>query len=160
MDMIGERTILAPRAKVWEALNDPLVLQVAIPGCTELTKTSDVSFEATVVQKIGPVKATFVGAVELSNIVIGQSYRIDGEGKGGVAGFASGGADVNLEDVNGGTRLRYSVNAKVSGKLAQLGSRLIDSVAAKLADSFFDKFQEKLERLPTGSAGAEFAEET
>jgi len=145
MEMTGERVIAAPRAVVWEALNDPDILQATIPGCRELSKTSETSFEATVVQKVGPVKATFKGAVELSNIVSGESYRIDGEGKGGVAGFANGGADVRLDDVEGGTRLSYVVNAKVGGKLAQIGSRLIDSLAMKLAEEFFVRFQEEIE---------------
>ena len=154
MEMTGERTIAAPRARVWEALNDPAVLQATIPGCKELAKTSDTTFEATVVQKVGPVKATFKGAVELSDIVEGESYRIDGEGKGGVAGFANGGADVRLEDVEGGTRLVYAVNAKVGGKLAQIGSRLIDSFASKLSEDFFTRFQEQVEGPAAETADA------
>lgn len=149
MEMTGERMIAAPRAKVWDALNDPVILQATIPGCRDLQKTSDTSFEATVVQKVGPVKATFKGAVELSDIVAGESYRIDGEGKGGVAGFAHGGADIRLDDVEGGTRLSYAVNAKVGGKLAQIGSRLIDSLTMKLADDFFVRFQEQVEEKPS-----------
>lgn len=152
MEMMGERTIAAPRARVWDALNDPDVLKATIPGCKELAKTSDTTFEATVVQKVGPVKATFKGAVALSNIVEGASYRIDGEGKGGVAGFANGGADVRLEDVEGGTRLTYAVDAKVGGKLAQMGSRLIDSFAAKLSEEFFTRFQEQVEGPATDPA--------
>lgn len=145
MEMSGERLIAAPRARVWEALNDPKVLEATIPGCKELSKTSDTTFEATVVQKVGPVKATFKGAVELSDIVPGESYRIDGEGKGGVAGFANGGADIRLTDVEGGTLLSYAVDAKVGGKLAQIGSRLIDSFASKLSEDFFTRFQEQVE---------------
>ena len=155
MEMTGERIIAAPRLRVWQALNDPDVLQASIPGCKDLAKTSDTSFEATVVQKVGPVKATFKGAVELSDIVEGVSYRIDGEGKGGVAGFANGGADIRLEDAEGGTRLIYAVDAKVGGKLAQLGSRLIDSFAAKLSEDFFTRFQEQIEGPATESAEAD-----
>ena len=145
MEMTGERMIAAPRNRIWDALNDPDVLAATIPGCKDLTKTSETTFEATVVQKVGPVKATFKGAVELSNIDPGVSYRIDGEGKGGVAGFASGGADVRLEDAEGGTRLIYAVDGKVGGKLAQIGSRLIDSFATKLANDFFTRFQDVVE---------------
>ncbi len=145
MQMSGERTIAADRATVWSALNDPDVLKACIPGCQEMEKTSPTSFEATVTQKIGPVRATFHGAVELTDIVEGESYRIDGKGKGGAAGGASGGASVRLEDVAEGTKLAYDVDAKVTGKLAQLGSRLIDGFAKKFADDFFDRFKSEVE---------------
>jgi hypothetical protein len=145
MEMTGERVIAAPRMEVWKALNDPDVLKACIPGCQEMEKTSDTSFAATVKQKVGPVSATFKGAVELSDIVEGESYRISGEGKGGAAGFAKGGAAVKLEDVDEGTRLTYDAEAKVGGKLAQLGSRLIDGFAKKMADQFFDRFKAELE---------------
>lgn len=145
MELNGTITIAADRATVWSALNDPEVLKACIPGCTELTGTPAEGFEAKVTQKVGPVKANFAGAVTLSDIVEGVSYNISGEGKGGAAGFAKGGADVALADVDGGTDLTYHVDAKVGGKLAQLGSRLIDSFAKKMADQFFERFQQVVE---------------
>ncbi|HET7409503.1 MAG TPA: carbon monoxide dehydrogenase subunit G [Paracoccaceae bacterium] len=145
MQMSGERTIAADRAAVWSALNDPEVLKACIPGCQEMTKTSDTTFEAKVAQKVGPVRATFAGEVELTDIVAGESYRIDGKGKGGAAGGASGGAAVRLKDVAEGTKLSYDVDAKVTGKLAQLGGRLIDGFAKKFADDFFDRFKAQIE---------------
>ncbi|MGF1446147.1 MAG: CoxG family protein [Pikeienuella sp.] len=145
MEMSGERVIEADRAKVWEALNDPEILKACIPGCQSMEKTSETGFEAVVKQKVGPVSATFKGAVELSDIVVGESYKISGEGKGGAAGFAKGGADVRLEDVEDGTKLSYAAEAKVGGKLAQLGSRLIDGFAKKMADQFFDRFKSEVE---------------
>ncbi len=157
MEMSGERVIEAERAKVWEALNDPEVLKACIPGCQEMEKTSDTSFAATVKQKVGPVLATFKGAVELSDIVEGESYKISGEGKGGAAGFAKGGADVKLEDVPEGTKLSYAAEAKVGGKLAQLGSRLIDGFAKRMADQFFDRFKAEVEGPKEAEAPAETA---
>ncbi len=142
MEMSGEQRIPAPRQKVWEALNDPEVLKSSIPGCQELTKTDEGGFEAKVKAKVGPVTATFTGAVELSNIDPPNGYTISGEGKGGVAGFAKGGADVKLAEEGGETLLSYTVNAQVGGKLAQIGSRLIDSTAKKMASQFFTKFSE------------------
>jgi len=144
MDMTGEYRIGAPRATVWAALNDAAVLKACIPGCESLEKTSDTSFEATVVQKIGPVKATFHGVVQLENIVAPESYTLNGEGKGGVAGFAKGGADVRLGAEGNETILTYEAHAQVGGKLARLGSRLIDSTAKKLAGKFFDNFHNHL----------------
>jgi carbon monoxide dehydrogenase subunit G len=145
MQMQGERTIAASRTEVWLALNDPEVLKACIPGCDELVKTSGTGFEASVVQKVGPVKARFKGVVELSDIVKETSYTISGEGKGGAAGFAKGGAKVRLADIPGGTRLTYEAEAKVGGKLAQLGGRLIDGFARKLADDFFTRFKNAIE---------------
>lgn len=137
----GEERIAAPVEKVWEALNDPEILKEAIPGCQSLEKNSDTEMAATVVLKIGPIKATFNGEVTLKNLKPPHSYTIQGEGKGGIAGFAKGGARVNLSDAEGGqTLLRYEVEAQVGGKLMQLGSRLIDSVSKKLADEFFANF--------------------
>ncbi len=159
MELKGSRTIAAPRAEVWAALNDPEVLKACIPGCEELTGSPEDGFEATVTQKVGPVKATFKGAVQLSNIVEGESYTITGEGKGGAAGFAKGGADVKLADAEEEkTELTYDVQAKVGGKLAQLGSRLIDGFAKKMADQFFERFQKAVEG--PGEPDAEAAEET
>ncbi|MEM9267561.1 MAG: carbon monoxide dehydrogenase subunit G [Pseudomonadota bacterium] len=148
MKMSGTRVIQAPRAEVWDALNDADVLKACIPGCQELTGSPSEGFEATVVQKVGPVKATFKGAVSLSDIVDGESYTISGEGKGGAAGFAKGGADVKLVDAEDGTELSYNVEAKVGGKLAQLGSRLIDGFAKNMADKFFENFQTAVEGSP------------
>jgi uncharacterized protein len=145
MEMQGTRQIAAPRAVVWAALNDPEVLRTAIPGCESLTGSAQDGFEATVKQKVGPVSATFRGRVELSDVVPLASYTISGEGKGGAAGFAKGSAAVSLGDAGDGTVLTYDVKAQVGGKLAQLGSRLIDGFAKKMADSFFENFQTAVE---------------
>ena len=144
MDLTGEYVIAADRQAVWEALNNPDVLRECIPGCQSLEMQSPTEMTATVVTKIGPVKAKFDGEVTLSNIDAPNSYTISGEGKGGIAGFAKGGADVSLEEVPDGTKLSYAVKAQVGGKLAQLGSRLIDSTAKKLAQQFFSNFAEKV----------------
>ncbi len=145
MKMQGQRNINASREAVWRALNDPEVLKACISGCEELEKTSPTTFEASVVQKVGPMKVRFKGSVELSDIVEAESYTITGEGKGGAAGFAKGGAKVHLSDDGQGTLLVYEAEAKVGGKMAQLGSRLIDGFARKLADEFFTRFQEVVE---------------
>lgn len=138
MDMNGQERIAAPIETVWRALNDPEVLRACIPGCETLDKTSDNHMTARVVLRIGPIKASFEGAVELSNLDPPRSYTISGEGKGGIAGFAKGHADVSLaEDGPDATLLTYTVKADVGGKIAQLGSRLIDSTARKLAGQFF-----------------------
>jgi len=150
MEMDGGRVIAADRATVWQKLNDAETLKACIPGCQELTGSPEDGFEAVVTQKVGPVKATFKGAVQLSNVVPGESYTISGEGKGGVAGFANGGADVALRDVEGGTELTYDVKAKVGGKLAQLGNRIIAGFARKMADQFFDRFQAEVEGPDAG----------
>ncbi len=142
MTMTGEATLPAARPKVWALLNDPAVLQACIPGCQSLERTGDNGFAAVVKAKIGPVSATFKGKVELSDIVPDVSYTIAGEGEGGVAGFAKGAAKVSLADAEGGTLLRYDVEAHVGGKMAQLGSRLIDGVAKGMADKFFASFAE------------------
>lgn len=142
MDMSGEYLVPAPRQKVWEALNDPEVLKQCIPGCEEVNRTADNAFDAKVSAKVGPVKAKFTGAVTLSDIEPPNGYTISGEGKGGAAGFAKGGAKVALEDADGGTLLKYDVNAQVGGKLAQIGARLIDSTAKKMANDFFKTFSE------------------
>ena len=142
MDMTGSERIAAPRERVYEALNDPEILKAAIPGCESIEKTSDTAMTATVVTKVGPVKAKFQGAVTLSDFDPPNGYTISGEGKGGPAGFAKGGAKVRLEDDGGATILHYEVKADVGGKLAQLGSRLIDSTARKLSGEFFSRFAE------------------
>jgi carbon monoxide dehydrogenase subunit G len=140
MKMTGDEVIPAPREAVWRALNDPEVLRQAIPGCQSIHKISDTELEATVVVKVGPVKSTFTGEVHLSDLDPPSSYRISGEGKGGIAGFATGGANVRLDEIPEGTKLSYDVEAQVGGKLASLGSRLIDSTARSLATQFFEKF--------------------
>ena len=152
MEMQGSRRIAAPWSVVWAALNDPEVLMVSIPGCQELTGSPEDGFEAVVKQKIGPVSATFSGKVTLSDVVPLERYTIAGEGKGGAAGFAKGGAAVALADDGEATLLTYDVKATVGGKLAQLGSRLIDGVAKKLADSFFENFQAAVEPPPEAEA--------
>lgn len=142
MEMVGEERIAAPRQKVWEALNNPEILKQCIPGCQTLDMTSPTDMSAVVKIKIGPVSASFSGDVKLENINAPESYTISGEGKGGIAGFAKGGADVKLTEDGEGTILSYEVKAQVGGKLAQLGSRLIDSTSKKLAGEFFQKFNE------------------
>jgi hypothetical protein len=157
MELNGSRTIAADRATVWAALNDAEVLRACIPGCDTLTGSPAEGFEAVVTQRVGPVKATFKGKVSLSDIVEGTSYTISGEGSGGAAGFAKGGAKVALADVEGGTELSYTVEAKIGGKLAQLGSRLIDGFAKGMADRFFETFQKVVEGgdEPEAEAGGE-----
>lgn len=151
MKMSGEEVIPAPRETVWRALNDPDILKQCIPGCQSISKKSDTEMEARVVAKVGPVKAGFTGLVHLSDLNPPSSYRISGEGKGGLAGFASGGADVRLEAVPEGTRLSYDVDARVGGKLAMLGSRLIDSTARSMAAQFFEKFAALAGSLQVGA---------
>lgn len=150
MHMTDSRVIAASPEEVWTAILNPEVLKACVPGCEEMSGSAEDGFEATVVQKVGPVKATFKGTVTLSDIVPGQSLKLSGEGKGGAAGFAKGGADVRLAAVDGGTELHYDVEAKVGGKLAQLGSRIIDGFAKKMADQFFQNFQQAVE----GTVGA------
>ncbi len=140
MDMTGERRIEAPRQTVWQALNDPEVLKASIPGCESLEKVSDTDMKATAAVKIGPISTRFTGTVHLSDIDPPNGYTIGGEGQGGVAGFAKGGANVRLEDAGSATLLRYEVHAQVGGKIAQLGARLIDATAKQMADAFFERF--------------------
>ncbi len=140
MKLTGEFRVAAPQEKVWAALNDPEVLKACIPGCGELEKTSDTEFTATVQQKIGPVSAKFTGNIELKDIDAPNGYRIEGSGSGGAAGGASGGADIRLTADGDGTMLEYDADARVTGKIAQLGQRMIDPVARKLAAKFFDNF--------------------
>ncbi|MGB3244544.1 MAG: carbon monoxide dehydrogenase subunit G [Sulfitobacter sp.] len=142
MNLSDEKTINADRATVYAALLDPEVLKACVPGCQEMTGSPQDGFEAVVVQKVGPVKATFKGAVSLTDMVESESLTISGEGKGGAAGFAKGGAKVRLEQDGDKTILHYDVEAKVGGKLAQLGSRIIDGFAKKMADQFFNNFQD------------------
>jgi len=140
MTMTGEQQLAAPREKVWAALNDSEVLKVCIPGCESLEKNSDTEFQVVATNKVGPVKARFKGKVRLTDLNPPNSYKISGEGDGGIAGFAKGGATVTLTEKDGGTLLSYNVEAQIGGKIAQLGQRLINGVAKKLADDFFAKF--------------------
>jgi hypothetical protein len=140
MDMTGEVRLAAPRETVWLALNDPEILKQSIPGCEEIQKLSDTEMTARVSARVGPVSAKFAGKVLLSELDPPNGYTISGEGQGGVAGFAKGGAQVSLKDDGAGTMLSYKVQAQVGGKLAQIGSRLIDATARKMADDFFTRF--------------------
>jgi len=140
MTMTGEVQLAASREMVWVKLNDADVLKACIPGCEELNKASDVEFQAIAVVKIGPVKARFKGKVQLTDLDPPNGYRISGEGEGGVAGFAKGGATVTLVEKDGGTLLTYNVEAQIGGKLAQLGQRLVNGAAKKIADDFFKNF--------------------
>ena len=140
MTMSGEQQLTASREKVWAALNNPEVLKACIPGCETLDVTGENEFSAVATNKIGPVKARFKGKVRLTDLDPPNSYKISGEGDGGIAGFAKGGATVSLSDKDGGTLLSYNVEAQIGGKLAQLGQRLVNGAAKKLADEFFTKF--------------------
>lgn len=145
MELTGSTIIAADRETVWAHLNSAETLAACIPGCEELTGTAQDGFEAVVKQKVGPVSATFKGSVTLTNVEAPVSYTINGEGKGGVAGFAKGVADVTLAEVEGGTELSYSVDARVGGKLAQLGNRIIQGFARKMVDAFFERFKAEVE---------------
>ncbi len=140
MTMNGEAVLPASRDTVWAKLNDPEVLKACIPGCQSLEMASPTEFAAVAKVKVGPVSATFKGRVQLLDLDPPNGYRIQGEGEGGVAGFAKGGAKVRLEEVPEGTKLVYDVEAQIGGKLAQLGGRLINGVAKKMADEFFGNF--------------------
>src|SRR3974390_27990 len=146
MTMTGEVQLPAKREVVWEKLNDPEVLKACIPGCEELDKESDNGFRAVATTKVGPVKARFKGRVQLTDLDPPNGYRISGEGDGGVAGFAKGGATVSPADKDGGTLLTYNVEAQIGGKLAQLGQRLINGAAKKVADEFFRNFAGQVEK--------------
>ena len=156
MDLNGEYRIAAPREAVWKALNDADVLKQCIPGCESIEKTSDTEFNAKVRAKIGPVSAGFTGRVTLSDLDPPNGYKISGEGQGGVAGFARGGADVRLkpDETGAGTILTYAVQANVGGKIAQIGSRLVESTARSMADQFFGKFAEIVIQQSGGAPAA------
>ena len=145
MKMSDAKEIKADRATVWAALMSAEVLKECVPGAQEVTGTPEEGFDATVTQKVGPVKATFKGHVSFSEMVEHEKLTLTGEGKGGAAGFAKGSALVTLEEIEGGTRLSYDVEAKVGGKLAQLGSRIVDGFAKKMADQFFTRLEEVIE---------------
>ncbi|MFS4580389.1 CoxG family protein [Phaeobacter sp. C3_T13_0] len=156
MKLADTRTIAAPRADVWQGLLDAETLKSAVPGCQEMEGSAEDGFSAVVVQKVGPVKATFRGTVTLSDLDAPNSLTLRGEGKGGAAGFAKGDAQVTLSDTDDGqTLLTYEVEAKVGGKLAQLGSRIIDGFAKKMADQFFERFQMAVEEEEAVEAAAE-----
>jgi hypothetical protein len=145
MHLEGTQLIGADRATVWAALNDPEILAACIPGCQSMEGSAETGFAAVVKQKVGPVSATFKGKVTLTNLNPPESYTISGEGEGGAAGFAKGGADVKLVQTPGGTALTYAAEAKIGGKIAQLGARLIDGFAKKMADQFFTTFKATVE---------------
>jgi uncharacterized protein len=148
MTMNGEYELPVPPQIVWEKLNDPATLQACIPGCEQLDKTSPTEFAAVATIKIGPVKAKFKGKVTLSDLDPPNGYKISGQGDGGVAGFAKGGATVKLTPKNGGTVLAYNVDAQIGGKLAQLGQRLVNGAAKKIADDFFANFANAVNPKP------------
>ncbi len=159
MDLTGEYKIAAPREAVWKALNDPEILKQSIPGCEEIQKLSDTEMTAKVTARVGPVKASFSGKVTLSDLDPPNGYKISGEGQGGVAGFARGGADVRLkpDETGAGTILTYTATAAVGGKLAQIGSRLIEGTSKQMADQFFGKFAEIVTAAAAPAAAAQAA---
>jgi carbon monoxide dehydrogenase subunit G len=159
MDMTGNQHIEAPRDVVWAALNDVEVLRQSIPGCQSIEKVSDTEMNAKVTLKVGPVKATFTGKVTLSDLDPPNGYTITGEGSGGAAGFAKGSAIVRLVEESGTTNLNYEVKAQIGGKLAQLGSRLIDATSKKLTAEFFEKLGEAVAPLPETAAAEPAAPE-
>ena len=155
MEMTGEQLIPASQADTWAALNDPEFLKACIPGCESIERTGDNEYAVQMTARVGPVSAKFKGKMALSNVKAPDSYSIAFEGQGGVAGFAKGGADVSLEAEGSGTRLTYKAKANVGGKLAQIGSRLVDAAAAKVAGDFFSAFNEKLQQQhPHGNSHA------
>ena len=157
MEIKGEYRIAASREKVFAALNDVAILQACIPGCESLEKTSDTEMKAKVRMRIGPVSASFTGKVTLSDLDPPNGYKISGEGQGGAAGFAKGGAVVTLRDDGADTILNYNVDAQVGGKIAQVGARLIDGTARKLADEFFSKFTTMVGGPPPGEVATPVA---
>ncbi|BAI73968.1 carbon monoxide dehydrogenase subunit G (plasmid) [Azospirillum sp. B510] len=157
MDMSGSQRIEASREAVWAALNDPEILRQCIPGCEEVVRQSDTEMTAKVVAKVGPVSAKFTGKVTLSDLDPPNGYTISGEGSGGVAGFGKGGATVSLSDDGGATVLTYTAKAQVGGKLAQIGSRLVDATARKMAEDFFARFTQIVGPAPAEAAAAEEA---
>ena len=159
MQLSDFRDIAAPPETVWAAILNPEVLKACIPGCEIMTGSPEAGYEAVVVQKVGPVSARFTGLVKLSDIIVGEAVTISGEGKGGPAGYAKGGAKVTLAAEGDGTRLSYVVDANVGGKMAQLGSRIIDGFAKKLADQFFENFKTALEPQTDEEAAAGGAED-
>lgn len=160
MDMTGEQLIPLPRQRVWEALNDPETLKACIPGCESIDRVSDTEYKIAMTAAIGPVKAKFSGKLQLSDLNPPESYTIAFEGSGGAAGFGKGGAKVVLAAEGESTRLVYAANATVGGKLAQIGSRLIDGVAKKMAEDFFAKFNQVVAPAPAVAATPQAASST
>lgn len=155
MELQGERLIPATVSQTWDALNDPETLKACIAGCESLDKTGDDAYTAVVAVRVGPVSAKFKGNLKMTNVQAPNSYTINFDGQGGVAGFGKGSADVSLGDEGGQTRLKYLAKAQVGGKMAQVGSRLIDAAAGKIAEDFFKAFEAKLtERYPAPAAAA------
>jgi len=146
MEMSGEQIVLAPQQQVWDALNDPRVLKECVPGCESLEPAGENAYQVLMVARVGPVSAKFKGKLTLSDIEPPRSYALAFEGQGGPAGFAKGSASVRLSQENQNTKLSYDVKANVGGKLAQIGSRLIDAAAKKVADDFFRAFNERMSR--------------
>jgi carbon monoxide dehydrogenase subunit G len=155
MDMTGERYIPLPQQRVWEALNDPEVLKACIPGCDSIEKLSDTEYKVAMTAAVGPVKARFSGKLQLSDLNPPSSYSLTFEGSGGAAGFGKGGAQVKLAPEAGGTKLTYTAKATVGGKLAQVGSRLIDAASRKMADDFFSRFDATI--APAATPGGAMA---
>jgi len=155
MELQGERLIPAPVAQTWQALIDPEVLKACIAGCESLERTGDDSFTALVAVRVGPVSARFKGNLKLTNVQAPNSYTIDFDGQGGVAGFGKGSADVALTAEGAQTRLKYAARAQVGGKMAQVGSRLIDAAAGKIAEDFFSAFEANLQATVTGAPAPE-----
>ena len=154
MEMKGSRVVPTDVDTTWRALNDPEVLRACIPGCESIDRVSDSEYRVAMTARVGPVSAKFTGRLLLADIVAPRSYTLKFEGQGGAAGFANGTAKVELSRVDGGTRIDYVVNAQVGGKLAQIGSRLIDGAAAKVADDFFARFVERAGGSPPSPAEA------
>jgi carbon monoxide dehydrogenase subunit G len=144
MELIGERLIPAPVDRTWAALNDPEILKASITGCESLEKSGDDAYQVQLAVRVGPVSARFKGNLRLADIVPPTSYTIHFDGQGGAAGFGKGSADVALAPVDGGTRLSYTARAQVGGKIAQIGSRLVDAAAAKVAEDFFQAFEARV----------------
>lgn len=151
MEMSGEQLVPASQQKVWDALNDPEMLKACVPGCESIEPTGENAYQVLMVARVGPVSAKFKGKLTLSDVHPPQSYSIAFEGQGGAAGFAKGGAKVHLAPEGAGTKLSYDVKASVGGKLAQIGSRLVDAAAKKVADDFFRNFNEKVAAQQAGA---------
>jgi carbon monoxide dehydrogenase subunit G len=154
MELQGERLIPADLQRTWNALNDPETLKACVAGCESLERSGDNSFDAVVAVKVGPVGARFNGRLELTNVRPPRAYTINFEGQGGAAGFGKGSSDVSLEPEGDNTRLRYTAKAQVGGKMAQIGSRLIDAAARKMTDDFFNAFEQRLQPAATAQAAA------
>jgi len=160
MEMSGEQLIAAPQQTVWNALNDPEMLKASVPGCESIERSGDNEFQVLMVARVGPVSAKFKGKLTLSDVKPPDSYSIAFEGQGGPAGFAKGGAQVRLSPEAGKTKLSYDVKASVGGKLAQIGSRLVDAAAKKVADDFFRNFNAKVGGGGGGGGGGKPIDDT